>query len=120
MPAAPWSNPSGVRAVLDLWQESGGVRRCFAAERALPSSEAEYAPIPDAVCPEVKAALATRGITQLYSHQAQAVSAALAGRHVVVATPTASGKSLCFHIPVLHSLALDPSATALFVYPTKA
>jgi DEAD/DEAH box helicase domain-containing protein len=56
----------------------------------------------------------------LYSHQADAIEASLGGRHVVVATPTASGKSLCFHLPVITELLEDPSATALYLYPTKA
>jgi DEAD/DEAH box helicase domain-containing protein len=65
-------------------------------------------------------ALRARGVERLYGHQGQAIEAALAGRHVVVATPTASGKSLCFHVPVLQALADDPRARALYLYPTKA
>ena len=65
-------------------------------------------------------ALGARGIERLYSHQTRAIQAALAGRHVVVATPTASGKSLCFHLPVLQALAEDPNARALYLFPTKA
>ena len=57
---------------------------------------------------------------ELYSHQRKAVDAANAGRHVVVATPTASGKSLCFHLPVLQALLNDTGHSALFLYPTKA
>jgi DEAD/DEAH box helicase domain-containing protein len=65
-------------------------------------------------------ALAKRGIARLYTHQVEAVEAALNGQHVVVATPTASGKSLCFHLPVLNALVEDAEATSLFIYPTKA
>jgi len=70
--------------------------------------------------PGLLQALAARGVTQLYEHQTRAINAALAGKHVIVATPTASGKSLCFHLPVLQALAEDPGSTALFLYPTKA
>ena len=56
----------------------------------------------------------------LYSHQAEAIDAAMVGENVVVATPTASGKSLCFQAPVLHEWLEDPSSRALFLYPTKA
>jgi DEAD/DEAH box helicase domain-containing protein len=56
----------------------------------------------------------------MYAHQARAIEAALARRHVVVSTPTASGKSLCFHVPVLQALAEDPEARAVYLYPTKA
>src|SRR5688572_18452167 len=104
MPNAPWTQPSGVGAVLAAWAESGAVRRCFAAERSFAPSRAEYGPIPEALAPGLHRALADRSIRALYSHQVSAVSAALAGRHVVVATPTASGKSLCFHLPVLNAL----------------
>jgi DEAD/DEAH box helicase domain-containing protein len=120
MPEPPWSHPTGVRAVIEQWQASGSVKRCFAAERSLPPALAEYAAIPDGLPPQLRQALAQRGIDALYSHQVQAIAAARAGKHVVIATPTASGKSLCFHLPVLAALAEDPTATALFVYPTKA
>ena len=65
-------------------------------------------------------ALQARGISQLYTHQAEAIEHALAGRHVVVITPTASGKTLCYNAPVLHSILQDPSSRALYLFPTKA
>ena len=65
-------------------------------------------------------ALAHRGVSSLYSHQQEAIEHALAGRDVVIATPTASGKSLCFHVPVLEALCRDPGARALYLFPTKA
>lgn len=65
-------------------------------------------------------ALSTRGITSLYSHQAAAVDVAGAGHDFVVTTPTASGKSLCFNLPVIHSILGDASTKALYLYPTKA
>ena len=60
------------------------------------------------------------GAERLYTHQAEAINAALAGQNVVVATSTASGKTLCFNVPVLEALARDPLARALYLYPTKA
>lgn len=96
------------------------MRRCFTAERALPPAEAEFGPIPPRLHPSLHRALQNRGISQLYTHQVKAVDAALSGEHVVVATPTASGKSLCFHLPVLDALIGDEEATSLFIYPTKA
>lgn len=72
---------------------------------------------PDWVAPEVRAAFGRRGIVQPWSHQAEAASAAHAGRHVAIATGTASGKSLAFLLPVL---AAPPRATALYLAPTKA
>ena len=65
-------------------------------------------------------ALGSRGIDQLYTHQAAAIEHALAHRHVVITTPTASGKTLCYNVPVLTSVLRDPSARALYLFPTKA
>lgn len=115
----PWNRPLGVTAVTEKWVAEGRIQRCFAAERMLPPAEAVYGEMPP-LPPGIAAALARRGVSQLYRHQTQAIRAARAGKHVIVATPTASGKSLCFHLPVLAALAEDPSATALFLYPTKA
>ncbi len=120
MPLPPWKQRTGVDAVLDEWLKSGYVRPCLAADRELPAAAATYAPFPENLHPGLVAALKRRGIDQLYAHQARAVRAARQGKHVVIATPTASGKSLCFHLPVLDALAADPSATALYLFPTKA
>src|SRR5690606_36927447 len=59
-------------------------------------------------------------IAQLYTHQAEAIDHALAGRNVVVVTPTASGKTLCYNVPVLASILDNPSTRALYLFPTKA
>ncbi|HEX3872873.1 MAG TPA: DEAD/DEAH box helicase [Solirubrobacteraceae bacterium] len=75
--------------------------------------------LPGDLHPAVRDALARAGIDSLYSHQAQALDAAARGP-VIVTTGTASGKSLCFHLPMLDTLARDPKARALYVYPTKA
>jgi len=120
VPEPPWTQANGVRSVVDAWRASGSIRRCFTAERALPPAEASFAPVPPRLHESLHRALRQRGIAQLYTHQVEAIDAALSGQHVVVATPTASGKSLCFHLPVLNALVEDPEATALFIYPTKA
>jgi DEAD/DEAH box helicase domain-containing protein len=90
------------------------------AWRQLPARPPQYAVIPSQLHPLVVTALRQRGIDQLYSHQAQTVEYALAGEHVAVVTPTASGKTLCYNLPVLHSLLTDPTARALYLFPTKA
>jgi DEAD/DEAH box helicase domain-containing protein len=128
MPVPPWSQPRGIAAVVENWIEAGGLRAArqpsadsgFTAERRIAPMEAELRTLPSALSPSLVQALAARGVSRLYSHQAEAIAAAQAGRHVVVATPTASGKSLCFHVPVLDAIAREPSATALYLYPTKA
>jgi DEAD/DEAH box helicase domain-containing protein len=90
------------------------------AVRRLPAVQAELAPFPEALDTRLKQALQSRGIHQLYTHQAEAIAHALAGRHAVVITPTASGKTLCYNAPVLHSILQDPSSRALYLFPTKA
>ncbi|HEV2984439.1 MAG TPA: DEAD/DEAH box helicase, partial [Vicinamibacterales bacterium] len=90
------------------------------AVRRLPATTAQFAPFPDALDGRLKNALSSRGIEQLYTHQADAIDHALAGRNVVVITPTASGKTLCYNAPVLHSILHDPSSRALYLFPTKA
>jgi DEAD/DEAH box helicase domain-containing protein len=77
------------------------------------------APVPDALHPALREGLEAAGIDSLWSHQADALEAAMRG-HTIVTTGTASGKSLAFNLPVLHTLAADPSARALYLYPTKA
>ncbi|QNJ99789.1 DEAD/DEAH box helicase [Dyella telluris] len=85
----------------------------------LPGREGQFAPLPGDMPATLAHALRTRGIHQLYAHQAQAWNATAAGEHVVIATPTASGKSLCYTLPVI-SAAIRQRAKALFLFPTKA
>jgi DEAD/DEAH box helicase domain-containing protein len=90
------------------------------AVRRLPARQAQFAPFPEAIDPRLREVLRERGIAQLYTHQAAAVEHALAGRHVVITTPTASGKTLCYNAPVLSTVLADPAARALYLFPTKA
>ncbi len=119
-PLPPWSTPRGLAPVLDHWLASKTVRPCFNADETLAGKEAHTAPMPGSMAPALVTALASRGVDALYTHQAQAFEAAIAGRSFVVATPTASGKSLCFHLPVLQALHDDPDSRALYLFPTKA
>ena len=89
-------------------------------DHVISEASANFAPIPPDLRPELVAALAGRGIQRLYSHQADAYSAVRQGRHLVVVTPTASGKTLCYNLPVLQRLLEDPQRRALYLYPTKA
>jgi len=90
------------------------------AVRRLPAVAAQLAPFPAALDNRLTRALQSRGIDRLYRHQADAIDHALAGRHVVVVTPTASGKTLCYNAPVLNAILQDPSSRALYLFPTKA
>jgi DEAD/DEAH box helicase domain-containing protein len=85
-----------------------------------PASDGIFAEIPATVDPRLGAVLANRGVTRLYSHQAEAFDHIQAGRHVVIVTPTASGKTLCYNLPILNRLLADESARAMYLFPTKA
>ncbi|MEW5321667.1 DEAD/DEAH box helicase [Geobacillus thermoleovorans] len=82
--------------------------------------EANFVPFPDELDPRLRAALKARGIASLYTHQAAAYDAVQSGRNVVAVTPTASGKTLCYNLPVLDVIAKEPSSRALYIFPTKA
>ena len=82
-------------------------------------ADARLVPVPSDIHPEVVAALRNNGIDRLYTHQAKAIDQARNGP-TIVTTGTASGKSLCFQVPALEALAADPTARALFLYPTKS
>jgi DEAD/DEAH box helicase domain-containing protein len=79
-----------------------------------------YSDFPSDLAPSVIQGLSAQGITRLYSHQAEAWALAGAGGHFVVVTPTASGKTLCYNLPVLSQLAIRPDIRALYLFPTKA
>ena len=81
---------------------------------------ATLADLERALDPRLEQSLSSAGIESLYSHQAEAINAVRNGENVVVATAAASGKSLCYHLPVLDSLLEDRSARALLLFPTKA
>ena len=89
-------------------------------DHVIPASDARFAPLPDDLRPELARALAARGMERLYSHQADAYNAVRRGRHLVVVTPTASGKTLCYNLPVLQRLLEQPDRRALYLFPTKA
>ena len=92
----------------------------FTCWKEIPAREAVYSDIPDRLDPRIVDALKQRGVYRLYSHQSSAVEAALDGDDVVVVTPTASGKTLCYNLPVIDAIIKDPSARAMFLFPTKA
>ncbi len=88
--------------------------------QVLPAREARYAPWPEGLDERIPPALGKHGIRALYTHQAAAFSCAAAGKDFVVVTPTASGKTLCYNLPVLSAILRDPDARALYLFPTKA
>ncbi len=91
-----------------------------AAWEALPPRPSRHSPLPPGLYAPLGAALRRRGIEQLYTHQASAVAAALRGENVAIVSGTASGKTLCYNLPVLHTLLQHSTARALYLFPTKA
>lgn len=108
-------------AFIELLKQKKGYRGQILRVEELPERDALYGSLPDgAVDLRVLDALSEMGIERLYSHQAEAIDHVLAGRNVVVVTGTASGKTLCYNVPVVNAVVKDPLAAALFIYPTKA
>jgi len=90
------------------------------ALKHIPAQKGSYVPYPDWIHPRLKEVLTGRGIHQIYNHQAHAIDLIRNGRDVVLVTPTASGKTLCYNIPVLQKILEEPETRALYLFPTKA
>jgi len=112
--------PAGVERVLAQILAEPSLAGGVVHRSTIPAKPADFLPMPEWLDPRIVAGLGSRGITSLYRHQAEAVEAVRAGEDVVVVTPTASGKSLCYLVPTLQALADDPTARALYLFPTKA
>ena len=112
--------PADTTQVLDRILEEPSLARGVVHHAVIPAREPTYAAMPDWLDPRIVAGLATRGIDRLYAHQAEAIDAIHAREDVVIVTPTASGKTLCYALPTLQAIAQDPAARALFLFPTKA
>lgn len=109
-----------VASVLDSIRKGRQSSQTLTTLHEVPPRPATLGQWPGTLRPDLVASLARRGKQRPYCHQAEAVGHALEGRHVVVVTPTASGKTLCYNVPVLQSVLEDPGATALYLFPTKA
>jgi DEAD/DEAH box helicase domain-containing protein len=90
------------------------------AVRQIPAREAKFQPIPAWVTSALAEAYRAKGIRDLYSHQASTAERVRDGKNVVVVTPTASGKTLCYNLPILNAVLENPDTRALYLFPTKA
>ena len=104
--------------VLNEFKQKYGDRLVF--EKLLPARPPRYAEYPASVPSVLIEALQSRGVQSPYTHQAAAWGSISAGKNVVVITPTASGKTLCYNVPVLTKMIENPSSRALYLFPTKA
>jgi DEAD/DEAH box helicase domain-containing protein len=109
-----------IRELLDELLTSLETGPLITAVRHFDAKPAVFAPFPSSLDPRIVEALKARGVQQLYSHQAKAFDTAAKGEHLVVVTPTASGKTLCYNLPVLQALVQQPEARVLYLFPTKA
>src|SRR4030042_879579 len=92
-----------VEEILESWKRSRAISSCITALRVFKKREGQYRPLPNSIHSILRDALKRDGIDRLYSHQAEAIEAVQGGKDVVVVTPTASGKTLCYNLPVLNS-----------------
>jgi DEAD/DEAH box helicase domain-containing protein len=109
----------GVLKTLEL-ERTLGSEPVLTALKRFPAQAARYADFPEELHPKLLEVLRSRGYQGLYTHQREAFDLAQAGRDVVVVTPTASGKTLCYNLPVLNRILKDRDARALYLFPTKA
>jgi DEAD/DEAH box helicase domain-containing protein len=110
----------GAPEALDVLLRDPSFRAGVALDHLIPAREARYVPVPAAVPEMLRRALAERRLGRLYSHQAEVFENASSRRDTVVVTPTASGKTLCYNLPVLSRVLERPEARALYLFPTKA
>src|SRR6516225_8800409 len=106
--------------ILDDLLTSPSTGPCITATRHFPARPPVLVSFPAALDPRIGDALRARGIAELYSHQARAWDLIAKGQNVVVVTPTASGKTLCYNLPALQALVHQPEARILYLFPTKA
>ncbi len=109
-----------VAQIVDRLRSDPEIRRNQTAWKVVPARPPQYADFPEGLNPKLVDAFGKRGIHHLYTHQREAVNSVLSGSHVCIVTPTASGKTLCYNVPVLNRLMANPDARALYLFPTKA
>ncbi|GMU91972.1 MAG: helicase [Candidatus Hydrogenedentota bacterium] len=119
-PNVPLRLRMNVAQAIDRLKSDPSFRLNLTAWKTIPARPARYGVFPDGLDPRLVQALQTKGIHSLYTHQHDAVRAVLEGGDICVVTPTASGKTLCYNIPVLNTLLGNPTSRALYLFPTKA
>lgn len=109
-----------IRQLLDDWKIDENRNTKILHVHSTEEKQAKYASFPDNMHVSLQNALISRGVNKLYVHQRQAFDTASSGKSYTTITPTASGKSLCYHLPVLQSILDDPTSRAIYLFPTKA
>ena len=111
---------SGIEVALSSLREKAERTQAITALRTFPPQPARTVPFPAWVDARLRSVYESKGIRELYTHQAQAAEHVRAGENIVVVTPTASGKTLCYNLPVLNQIVTDRATRALYIFPTKA
>ena len=106
--------------MLDYFRASDRIMKNITSWVEIPAREAQYSDFPECLDQRLAAALEKRGVHKLYTHQASAVAEIGKGKDIVVVTPTASGKTMCYNLPVLNAILKDEESRAIFLFPTKA
>jgi DEAD/DEAH box helicase domain-containing protein len=119
-PAPQNSALTEVHEVINELAPNSRTNEVVTAVHRIPAREAQWAPMPDWVRPELVEAYRSKGIRELYSHQAAAADRVHSGRNVVIVSPTASGKTLCYNLTVLNEVLENQDTRALYLFPTKA
>lgn len=109
-----------IEDVLEKIKNSARFLPWITAWEVIPERKGIYEDFPDFLNDRLKQVLKNRGIEKLYSHQASAIKAVQNGDNIVVVTPTASGKTMCYNLPVLNTILQDSNSRALYLFPTKA
>jgi DEAD/DEAH box helicase domain-containing protein len=118
--AAEWSSITRVREVLDGFASRDRDGETLTAVRHFPARAAQWADFPVWVHEDLRAAYQAKHIERLYSHQAAAAEAVHDGKNIVIVTPTASGKTLCYNMPVINAILENSDTRAMYLFPTKA
>lgn len=110
----------GIDAVIQEFRNNSSFMNNVTHWEVVPPKEGRYAPLPEDLHPRIKKALESQGIQRLFSHQREAFDSVRDGKDTIIVTPTASGKTLCYNLPVLQTLLEQSEARSLFIFPTKA
>lgn len=106
--------------LLSRWRTDPSIGSCFEVWHKLDERQGQFDPLPGNLHPHLVSALQSQGISSLYTHQSLSWNLVQQGHHIVVVTGTASGKTLCYNLPVLDKLLREPLSRALFLFPTRA
>ncbi|MEA2022242.1 MAG: DEAD/DEAH box helicase, partial [Candidatus Caldatribacteriota bacterium] len=109
-----------IEEILEGFKKYNKISSCFTTWEHLPAKAAIYEDFPDWIEGKLMSILIEKDIERIYSHQASALNSIREGKNVVVVTPTASGKTLCYNLPVLNAILKNKNSRALYLFPTKA